>query len=221
MCVVCDREIGEIHSIGVIRQRDGNSSSRREASFRSSRSRPPFEARPRALPGRVACPRRPSDSSAVRPSSRSARVPPPSGRSWPVSCGRSSSSSVALRSRPRSDSTPCATVPGPKRPGGPAGVPASRAPNAPRRDDVLRESERRVTASVPASIGLEGVSLNGRAPSRLAGLGSPDFCPFCGNSPRWPGIRRARPEGANAACRQRFEQWRTAIVDDVEGERGG
>lgn len=52
---------------------------------------------------------------------------------------------------------------------------------------------------------------------------NPDFCPFCGQRlpDGGPGFIDHIEKGENATCRERFEQWRENVIDDIGGEWTG
>ncbi|MDG5818099.1 hypothetical protein [Natronococcus sp. A-GB7] len=52
---------------------------------------------------------------------------------------------------------------------------------------------------------------------------NPDFCPFCSQpvSDGGPGFMDHIDDDENATCRDRFEQWRDGVADDMNGEWGG
>ncbi|WP_254522045.1 DUF7501 family protein [Natrinema caseinilyticum] len=55
------------------------------------------------------------------------------------------------------------------------------------------------------------------------GWDNPDFCPFCGHRlpDGGPGFVDHIQNDANATCRDRFEEWRENVADDIGGEWSG
>lgn len=50
---------------------------------------------------------------------------------------------------------------------------------------------------------------------------NPDFCPFCGAELTNGGAGFIDHIDANSTCEERFERWRTQVIEDIGGEWGG
>ncbi len=63
--------------------------------------------------------------------------------------------------------------------------------------------------------------MNDHPPRDSPAWDHPDFCPFCGTALADGGAGFIDHLGNAPDCRERFEAWRAAVVDDIGGEWGG
>ena len=52
------------------------------------------------------------------------------------------------------------------------------------------------------------------------GWSNPDFCPFCGEGLSDPGVGFIDHLDESSACRERFEEWREYVTEDIGSEWG-
>ncbi len=105
---------------------------------------------------------------------------------------------------------------------------ASAHDESPRAIRVAVAADRRGPDRVRETIDIArrcktGVTDHDHPPRESDAWDSPDFCPFCGYglSDGGPGFIDHVENDENEACRDRFEQWRENVADDIGGEWSG